>query len=462
MIPTTGLLLTDLYELAMLEAYFASDMEDEAVFEFFVRELPVGYGYLVAAGIEDVAELVEHARFTDAELDWMTESGRFGAAFVDRLRDFRFTGSLDAMPEGTLFFPDEPVLRITAPLAQAQLLETRIINLLQYPILIATKGSRCATAAAGKQLVDFGLRRAHGAEAGLLAARACYLGGFDGTSTVLAAPRYGIPIYGTMAHSFIEAHDDELAAFEHFALARPEGLVLLIDTYDTEAAARKLLGLAPRLAERGIAIQAVRIDSGDLAEHARRVRRILDAGGRSEIRIFASGGLDEHQLQALLDAGAPIDGFGVGSKLDTSADAPYLDCAYKLMEYGGRPRRKHSEDKSTWPGRKQVVRRFDENGKMTGDQIQLAEEPVQDEGEALLQPIIQQGRRIGRLGTLEEARARRSDQVARLPSALRRLDAEPSYPVSVSDAVRELAREADAFIKQQRNPGQRELKRLNR
>jgi nicotinate phosphoribosyltransferase len=456
MIPESGLLLTDLYQLAMLKGYYHSGMRDEAVFEFFVRELPIGYGFLVAAGLPQVLDALRDGRFNDEELRWLADSGRFGGEFVDALARFRFTGSVHAMAEGTLFFPDEPVLRVTAPIPEAQLFETRIINLVQYQVLVATKAARCVTAAPGKQLVDFGLRRAHGAEAGLLAARASYLGGFAGTSTVLAAPRFGVPIYGTMAHSFIEAHDDETDAFAHFALARPEGLVLLIDTYDTEAAARKLIDLAPRLAERGIRIQAVRIDSGDLTNHAFRVRRILDEGGLSEIQIFASGGLDEYQLRDMLDAGAPIDGFGIGSRLDTSANAPYLDCAYKLMEYAGKARRKHSEHKATWPGRKQVVRRYDRGGRMAGDEIRLADEPV--DGEPLLELVMEQGEPTAPAASpeavLERARERLRKQLQRLPDGLRALDAEPSYPVTVSDAVRGLARKTDAFIERQLRRGE--------
>ena len=455
MIPKSGLLLTDLYQLAMLEAYDQSGMRDEAVFELFVRELPASYGFLVATGLQQVLDALYDSRFSDEELRWLADSGQFGSDLVDALAGFRFTGSVHAMPEGTLFFPDEPVLRVTAPIPEAQLFETRIINLVQYQTLVATKAARCVMAAPGKQLVDFGLRRAHGAEAGLLAARASYLGGFAGTSTVLAAPRFGVPVHGTMAHSFIEAHDDETDAFEHFALARPEGLVLLIDTYDTEAAARKLIDLAPRLAGRGIHIQAVRIDSGDLSEHAFRVRRILDEGGLGEIQIVASGGLDEYQLRDMLDAGAPIDGFGIGSRLDTSANAPYLDCAYKLMEYAGRARRKHSEHKATWPGRKQVVRRYDRGGRMAGDEIRLADEPV--EGEPLLDLVMDQGEptapAVSPESALERARERLREQLQRLPDGLRALDAEPSYPVTVSDAVRDLARQTDAFIERQLGRG---------
>ena len=447
MIPANALLLTDLYELAMLEAYHASDMDDEAVFDFFVRDLPPGYGYLVAAGLAQVLSTLRDAQFSDEELAWAADSGCFGDDFLDYLRGFRFTGSVHAMREGTPFFPDEPVLRVTAPLPQAQLLETRIINLLQYQTLIATKATRCVHAAPDKLLVDFGLRRAHGAEAGLMAARASWLGGFAGSSTVLAAPRFGVPIYGTMAHSLIEAHDDELVAFEHFARARPQSLVLLIDTYDTEGAARRLIGLAERLAEDGIQVQAVRIDSGDLGEHARRVRRILDDGGLGDTNIFASGGLDEHRIAALLADGAPIDGFGIGSKLDTAADTPYLDCAYKLCEYAGEPRRKHSEHKATWPGRKQVVRRYDASGRMRGDRVQREDEPA--DGEPLLELVMELGEPVAPTPTLADSREHCAEQLSRLPDELQALDAQAGYPVDFSDRMHALAREADVHIEKQ-------------
>ena len=352
-------LLTDLYQLTMLQAYYRYGMEETAAFEFFSRKLPGKRGFLLAAGLEQVLEFLENLRFTSRDLAWIESSGLFSRDLLERLVDFRFTGDVDAMPEGTAFFPDEPILRVTAPMPEAQLVESRVVNFLHFQTVIATKAARCVMAAPGKLLVDFGFRRAHGSEAGLLAARASYLAGFNGTATVQAAPEFGIPVYGTVAHSFIQAHDSEMEALERFAHSQPGNVVLLIDTYDTEAGAEKVVTLASRLREQGIAVKAVRLDSGDLAEHARRVRKILDDGGCQDVRIFSSGGLDEFALQDFLRSGAPIDGFGIGTRLDTSSDAPYLDCAYKLVEYAGIPRRKRSEGKATFPGRKQVYRRFD-------------------------------------------------------------------------------------------------------
>jgi nicotinate phosphoribosyltransferase len=435
----SSILLTDLYQLTMLHAYFRRRMEETAVFEFFVRKLPPARNFLVAAGLEPALDFLESLRFQPEELEWL--SGRFEPEFVRYLENLRFTGDVDAMPEGTIFFPDEPILRVTAPLPQAQLVESRLINLLHYCTLVASKAARAVLVGRGKLLVDFGLRRAHGAEAALLAARAAYLAGMDGSSNVLAAHRYGVPAYGTMAHSFVQAHESEAEAFEHFARDEPGRVVLLLDTYDTEAATRTVGALARKLAPQGIQIHGVRLDSGDLAAEARRVRQILDAEGLREVTIFASGGLDERDVRDLLDAGAPIDGFGIGTRLDTSADAPYLDCAYKLQEYAGRPRRKRSVGKATWPGRKQVFRRFDTSGRMQEDLLALEGEP--QEGTPLLRPVMRSGRRVGPLPSLAQARAHALASLASLPEELRSLDPAGPFPVRISPALRELAREVD-------------------
>jgi len=439
-----SLLLTDLYQLTMLEGYYRQRMEAQAVFEFFVRDLPGGRNFLIAAGLEQVLEFLEQARFSGEELKWLRETGRFSKDFLDSLADFRFRGDVHAMAEGTVCFPYEPLLRITAPLPQAQLVESRLINILHLQSLLASKSVRCVLAAPDKLLVDFGLRRAHGAEAGLFAARASYLAGFSGTATVLAGRLYGIPLYGTMAHSFVQAHDEETDAFVHFADAQPGNVVLLIDTYDTEAGARKVVKLASTLKDRNIAIKAVRLDSGDLADHARKVRRILDEGGLSEVRIFSSGDLDEYRLLEMLAAGAPIDGFGVGTKLDTSADAPYLDCAYKLMEYAGIARRKKSEGKAIWPGRKQVYRRYGKDGRMRGDTVTLEDDP--QPGEALLLPFMRKGERLAPAQSLAELRAHCRQQLAQLPEPLREIEKTASYPVTIAPALQQLAEEVDARL----------------
>ena len=371
---TDSALATDLYQLTMLHCYHDTGMGDTAVFEMFVRKLPPTRGFLVAGGLEQALDYLEGLRFTPAELDWLADCGHFTEDFVGYLAQLRFTGDVEALPEGTVFFPEEPILRVTAPLPEAQLVESRLINLIHYQTLIASKAARCVLAAPHKPLVDFGLRRAHGAEAGLLAARATYLAGFSATASVLAGMRFGIPVVGTMAHSLVMAHEREEEAFEHFAHAQPDNVILLIDTYDTENAAAKLGPLAQRLRQQGITIKGVRLDSGDLAEHARQVRRILDRNGLQEVIIFASGDLDEYRLRALIASEAPIDGFGIGTRLDISVDAPSLDCVYKLQEYAGKPRRKRSEGKATWPGRKQVYRRINSDGIFVADCLGLESE----------------------------------------------------------------------------------------
>ncbi|HLB79467.1 MAG TPA: nicotinate phosphoribosyltransferase [Dongiaceae bacterium] len=439
--PQSSPLLTDLYQLNMLQAYIDHGQVDTAVFEMFMRKLPERRGFLVAAGLEQALDYLERLRFAEDELDWLARSGRFNRRFLDYLADFRFTGDVHAMPEGTAFFADEPILRITAPLPQAQLVETRIINLLHFQSLIAAKAARMVLAAPDKLLVDFGLRRAHGAEAGLLAARASYIAGFAGTATTLAEAMFGIPIYGTMAHSFIQAHDDETEAFESFARSRPQNLILLIDTYDTEAGARKVVALAPRLKAAGIEPRGVRLDSGDLIALAGRVRRILDDGGLPEVRIFVSGGIDEDRLAAMAAAGAPIDGVGIGTSLTTSSDAPALDCAYKLQEYAGLARRKRSEGKATWPGRKQVWRRYDAAGRMAGDVIAL--EGDERAGEPLIRPVMRDGRRIGGRPALAAIRERTKHELSRLPEPLRRLTPGAAYAVEVAPELRALADEVD-------------------
>ena len=340
-----------------------------------------------------------------------------------------------------MFFADEPILRVTAPLPQAQLVETRIINLLNFQTVVASKAARAVLVAGEKVLVDFGLRRAHGAEAGLMAARASYIAGFGGTSNILAGQRFNIPISGTMSHSFVQAHDHEISAFARFAHANPGNVVLLIDTYETEAGAEKVVALAPKLRERGIDIHGVRIDSGDLGQHARKVRAILDKAGLREVRIFASGNLDEYSLRDLIEGNSPIDAFGVGTRVVTSSDAPYLDCAYKLQEYAGRPRRKRSEGKSTWPGRKQVYRTFDHAGYMVGDVLTLRED--RQDGEPLLIPTLRSGKRLDPPKPLSASRERAADQLARLPKELRTLDRAAPFEVKVSDTLRSLALAVD-------------------
>jgi nicotinate phosphoribosyltransferase len=416
----------------MLQGYFEQQMNESAVFEFFVRKLPRNRNFLMAVGLEQALSLLENLQFTREEIEWLASTGKFRRAFLHFLGGVRFTGDVHAMPEGTLFFPNEPILRVTAPMPEAQLVETRLINLLQFETMIASKAARCVLVAPGKTLVDFGLRHAHGVEAGLLAARASYLAGFSGTSTVEAGKLWNIPIFGTMAHSFVQAHESECEAFEHFARANSDNATLLLDTYDTEGAAQLVVQLAPKLKADGINIQAVRLDSGDLGEHARQVRKILNEGGLPEVRIVASGALDEFALETLADA--PIDSFGIGTRLDTSADAPHLDCAYKLVEYAGRLCLKRSEGKATLPGRKQVFRSYDKRGQFAGDILTL--EGDFQSGEALLHPVMRAGKRLSSPTPLAEIREHAVNELHRLPVQLRRLESVGrSYEVRLSAAL---------------------------
>lgn len=445
MTPAESPLTTDLYELNMVQAYLDHGEDKEAVFEFFIRRLPERRGFLLAAGLEDALAYLETLRFSEADIGWLKGTGRFRANLLDYLAAFRFTGDIHAMPEGTVCFPNEPLIRITAPLPMAQLIETRLINILHFETMVASKAARMVLAAPGKILSDFGLRTAHGAEAGLFSARASYIAGFGSAANVHAGERYGIPIVGTMAHSFVQVHDDETKAFENFARARPEGVVLLIDTYDTQAGARKVVALAPRLKADGIAIRGVRIDSGDLVAMAKKVRGILDAGGLKDVIILASGGINEDVLQKMMAAQAPIDGFGIGVNLDASIDAPSLDCAYKLQDYAGRPRRKLSEGKVTWPGRKQVWRRTGADGRIAGDTLSL--ESDKQAGETLIEPVMRAGRRLHPVPTLAQTRERAARELARLPEPLRRLQMGFDYPVGIAEALYALTRETDRVLK---------------
>lgn len=438
--PLSSPLLADLYQFTMLQSYIEKEMEEIAVFELFVRKLPPGRNFLVAAGLEQVVDFLEKLRFSPEELEWLAT--RFPLHVIAYLEKFRFDGDVHAMPEGTLFFPNEPILRITAKLPQAQLVESRIINLMHFETLIASKAARSVLVAPDKLLVDFGMRRAHGAEAGLLAARASYLAGFSGTATVLAGALFDIPLFGTMAHSFIQAHRDESEAFEHFARSHPDNTTLLIDTYDTETAAGKVVALARKLKADKIYIQGVRLDSGDLAAHARNVRDILNAAGLEAITIFASGNVDEYKLQTLLSTHAPIDGFGIGTALDISIDAPALDCAYKLQEYAGTPRRKRSEGKATWPGRKQVYRNYSSNACMAGDIIALEDSDFQP-GKPLLQPFMRSGQRLSSSPSLHTLRCQTIANYKHLPASLVSLEPAPSYPVTISGALRAMADQLD-------------------
>jgi nicotinate phosphoribosyltransferase len=437
----TSPLLTDLYQLTMMQGYVDRGMHEEAVFEFYVRSLPKARGFLISAGLETLLTYLEGLRFSEEELKYIAGTGRFSKTLLDYLAKFRFRGDVYAMPEGTAFFENEPVVRVVASMPEAQLIETRLINILHFEILIASKAARCILAADDRAiLVDFGLRRAHGAEAGLLAARASYIAGFAGTSTVFAESIFGIPISGTMAHSYVEAHENELEAFLSFGESNPNNTTLLIDTYDVLKGAEKAVEAAKQLKERGINVRAVRLDSGDLLALSKDVRRILDRGGLTDVRIFASGNLDEYLIYDLMSQGAPINGFGVGTKLDTSEDAPYLECAYKLMEYAGTPRFKKSQGKATIPGRKQVFREFKDKT-MVRDILTAEGDEV--EGVPLLEKVMSGGRRISWPKGLKEIAAYTRSQLKSLPTHFKALKTKPAYPVKISPVLSRLKKEIE-------------------
>ena len=437
--PMRSPLLTDLYQLTMLESYYERGMVAPATFELYARKLPPHCGYLVAAGLAQALEWLEHARFGPDELEWLEQSGLFKPAFLDRLADWRFTGEVHALPEGTAVFPDEPIIQVTAPLPEAQLVESRLMNLLQFQTLVATRAARVVDAAQGRRVVDFGMRRAHGAEAAMFAARASYLAGFDATATVLAGAEYGIPVTGTMAHSYILAFAEEMEAFKAFLEAHPDKAVLLIDTYDTEAGADKVVALA----QQGLKASAVRLDSGDLADHAHRVRRILDQGGLQETLILASGDLDEYAVAAMVAAGVPIDGFGLGTRIDTAAEQPFLECAYKLMAYEELPRRKRSEGKGHWAGRKQFWRSHDVQGRVSGDRLGLADEQPAPDGQPMLERVMLDGRPLQAPEHLDTIRERTRNSIQALPALCRDLHDPTPVPVTPTRALKAAAREAD-------------------
>jgi nicotinate phosphoribosyltransferase len=434
-------LLTDLYELTMLDAYLGRDMCEPAVFEFFSRRLPKNRSFLMAAGLEQLLDYLEALSFSPAEIEWLDSTGLFSSKLLEYLAAFRFRGDVYAVPEGTVLFADEPMVQVRAALPEAQLIETRLINIMHFQTLIATKAARCVLAAPDKTLVDFGLRRAHGSEAGMFAARASYIAGFAGTSNVLAKARYDIPIYGTMAHSFVQAHEKETEAFEHFARMYPEGSVLLIDTYDTLIGAQQAVEIINRLRPEGIHIRAVRLDSGDLPTLASAVRKSLDDNGCQDVSIFCSGGLDEYKLARDFAGESPVSGFGIGTSLDVSADAPYLDCAYKIQEYAGKPRRKRSSGKSTWPGRKQVYRTRGSDGAIKDDLITLADDRAN--GNALLHCVMHGGARTAASPSLDAVRENSLNELSTLPAAMRDPFEVAPYPVEISASLKDLARKID-------------------
>ena len=431
MTPTSGL-FTDLYELVMAQLYYERGMTAPAVFELSARSLPAGWGFLLAAGLEQALARLEGLRFDEDDLEYLASLPQFDAAFVERLRGFRFSGEVWAPPEGTAVFPHEPLLQVVAPLPEAQLIETLVLNQIGAATLIASKAARAVIAAAGAPLLEFGGRRTHGLDAALTAARSAYLAGFAATSSVEAGRRYGIPVVGTMAHSYILAAEDEETAFRAFAERYPEA-TLLVDTYDIAWGVEQTIAVANELGAGRIG--AIRIDSGDLGAEAARARRMLDQAGLAEVQIIASGGLDEHRIADLVAAGAPIDAFAAGTAVVVSDDSPSLDAVYKLVEYDGAPRAKHSPGKPSLPARKQVHRR-ESGGEIVEDRVQPFDAPQPLGWRPLLRPVMLDGRRTAAAReTLAEIRKRAANEIAALPASLREMRAQGALPVTIDKAL---------------------------
>ncbi|AAC07117.1 nicotinate phosphoribosyltransferase [Aquifex aeolicus] len=419
-------LCTDLYELTMAQSYLYEGKTGTAVFSLFVRKLPEKRNFLISAGLETLVERIKNFKFGDEEIKYLKSLGIFKDDFLDYLKDFEFSGNVYAIPEGRIVFQNEPLVQVEAPIPEAQLLETLVINTIQFETMIASKAVRSYLVAKGKKLVDFGFRRAHGLEAGILAARASYIAGFDGTSNVEAGREFGIPVVGTMAHSYVMIFDKEEDAFRAFAKLYPKNAIFLIDTYDTIEAAKKVVDLA----KEGVPVVGVRIDSGDIVKLSKEVRKILDENGLKNVRIIVSGGVDEYKIKEWFDRGAPIDAFGVGTKFITSADAPYFDIAYKLVEYEGKPKYKLSPGKKTFPYKRQVYRYY-ENGKMKYDET--AKWESKREGEPLVELVMKNGKLIKELPSLKEIREVVMSELEKLPENYKDITKHYEYEVKILD-----------------------------
>ncbi len=427
-------LLTDLYQLTMAACYFDQGMNEEATFSLFIRKYPKNRGYFVAAGLSEALEFLATLHFNEPDLAFLESTGLFRAPFLEYLKDLRFTGEVYALPEGSIFFKDEPLLEVSAPIIEAQLVETFIINAVNLQTLIASKAARSVQAAQGRPLIDFSLRRTQGSDAGLKVARASYLAGFTGTSNVLAGKLYDIPIFGTMAHSYITSFHEEIEAFRVFAKNFPHITTLLVDTYDDVEGARKAARVGQEMESRGERLRSVRLDSGDIAAISKKVRQVLNQEGLDYVTILASGGFDEMKIAEVLAAGGLIDSFAVGTKIGVSADAPYFDIAYKLVKYAGHPVMKLSTGKVTLVDKKQVWRSFDDKSRMSGDVIALREESC-TEGMPLLKRVMKNGVLLGPPPSLQESRDYFQQQYQLLPEAYKALENPPQYPVGLSQAL---------------------------
>ncbi len=433
-------LFTDYYELTMCASYFDNKNFETATFDLFIRRLPENRSYFLFAGLEEALQYLQSISFTKDHLVYLKKQG-FKDDFLDYLNTFHFTGEVWAVPEGTVVFPNEPLIRVSAPIIEAQLVETFLLNTINLQTMIATKASRVVHSAKGKSIIEFGLRREHGIDAGMKVARSSYIAGCQGTSNVLAAMAYGIPVYGTMAHSFVMSYKKEIDAFRAFVKTFPNKSTLLIDTYDVMAGAEKAVIVAKELKAKGYNLGGIRLDSGDLAKNSQEIRKILDDNNLEEIKIFASGDLDEFKITQLLNDNAKIDAFGVGTKMGTSADRPYLDIIYKLCETvrpdgSFSPIMKLSKDKITLPGRKQVYRFKNEKGSFEKDLIALSDEKVK--GEPLLVKVMDKGKIIYSLPTINEIRNIAAENISKLPAEFKTLTNAPIYPVELSQKLQNL------------------------
>jgi len=443
------ILLTDLYELTMCASYFENKRKDLATFDLFIRKLPPNRSYFVFAGLEQALLFLKNMRFNSEQLNYLRKQG-FKEDFLNYLRGFKFSGEVWTVPEGTIVFPNEPLIRVTAPIIEAQLIESFLLNTVNVQTMIATKASRVVNAAQDRPIVEFGLRRTQGTDAGIKAARCSYIAGCAGTSNVLAGMKYGIPIFGTMAHSFVMFLENEIEAFRAFAKTFPEKSTLLIDTFDDIKGAENAVVVAKELEKKGFRLSAVRIDSGDLVKISKKVRGLLDKKGLNYVKIFASGDLDEYKIARLLRNGARIDSLGVGTRMSTSEDRPYVDIIYKLcekMDKTGRfvPTMKLSKGKITIPGRKQVFRVKDDKGNFTKDIIALHNEEVK--GKPLLIKVMEKGEIVYDLPTLQGIRKRALENLSNLPEKYKRLKNAPQYPVELSPKLKKLLKQLTNKLK---------------
>jgi len=432
-----GPLFTDLYELTMAASYFAHQVFDTATFSLYIRDVYATRNYFVAAGLEQVLDELAALQFSDPDINYLQSTGRFSEKFLDYLRHLRFTGDVYAMPEGTVFFANEPVMEVTAPIVEAQLIETFVLNTIGFQTMIASKAARCFHAAAGRPLIDFSLRRTQGQDAGIKVARSTFIAGFVATSNVLAGKIYGIPISGTMAHSYVSAFDNELDAFFAYADTFPDHSIFLIDTYDSVEGARHAAAVAKEMQKSGHTLIGVRLDSGDMAGLSREVRKIFDDADLLEVKIFASSGFDEFKIAKVISEGATIDAFGVGTKVGVSADAPFVDVVYKMVRFKGQDVRKLSPGKVTLAGEKQVFRRSDQNGRYSEDIIGQRDEIIA-EGKPLLKKVMGNGRLLRPHPQLQMLQEKFKENFAALDDGYKSIQDHKSYPVKLSTRLQNL------------------------